>query len=397
MLKAYKYRIYPTREQQVLMNKTFGCTRYVYNTCLYLRKWLWERRQTISAFDLIKQLADAKKEISWLREPDSQALNATILNMDKAYQHFFNHGYGFPKYKKRGGHQSFQCPGNTREVNWDQSTLTIPKIADIPIVLSRPFEGKIKTVTISMTPTGKYFASILVDNERKLPGKPRVDENLTLGIDLGLKDFAITSSGLKIPAPRLLRQKIDRLNVLQRRASHHHKGSGKRKKANLRVAIQHELIVNQRNHYLDFLHKLSTHLVCENQATTLVVENLAVKNMVKNHHLALSISDAGWGEFVRQLEYKCDWYGKNLIRIDRFSPSSKTCSGCGHVLDELDLSVRVWSCPGCSEIHDRDINAAKNIRKMGLQTGCGTSKEPVEQRRLRRAKKRESIQVPTSI
>ncbi|HVB02943.1 MAG TPA: helix-turn-helix domain-containing protein, partial [Chitinophagaceae bacterium] len=189
MLKAYKYRIYPTEEQKFLMNKTFGCTRYVYNTCLYLRKWL--------------------------REPDCQALNATILNMDKAYPHFFNHAvnhsYGFPKYKKRGGHQSFQCPGNTWEVNWEQSTLTIPKIADIPIVLSRPFEGKIKTVTISMTPTGKYFASILVDNERKLPGKPRVDENLTLGIDLGLKDFAITSSGLKIPAPRLLRQKIDRL------------------------------------------------------------------------------------------------------------------------------------------------------------------------------------------
>jgi len=392
MLKAYKYRIYPTKEQQELMNKTFGCTRYVYNTCLYLRKWLWERRQSISAFDLMKQLAEAKKEISWLREPDSQSLNMAILNMDKAYQHFFRGG-GFPNYKKRGGHQSFQCPCNKREINWDKSTLTIPKIADIPIVLSRRFEGKIKTVTISITPTGKYFASILVDRELKLPVKPMIEEGNTLGIDLGLKDFVITSDGIKIPSPKFLRQKMDRLKILQRRAFHHQKGSGKKKKANHRVAIQHERITHQRN---DFLHKLSTQLVCDNQATTLVVEDLAVKNMIKNHHLSKSISDAGWGEFIRQLEYKSDWYGKNLIRINRFVPSSKTCSDCGYVLDELDLSVREWECPQCGTLHDRDINAARNIKKMGL-SGSGRSEVPVKQRRLRRAKKRENVLVPISI
>ncbi|HVB03759.1 MAG TPA: RNA-guided endonuclease TnpB family protein, partial [Chitinophagaceae bacterium] len=212
-------------------------------------------------------------------------------------------------------------------------------------------------------------------------------------IDLGLKDFVITSDGIKIPSPKFLRQKMDRLKILQRRAFHHQKGSGKRKKANHRVAIQHERITHQRN---DFLHKLSTQLVCNNQATTLVVEDLAVKNMIKNHHLSLSISDSGWGEFIRQLEYKSDWYGKNLIRINRFSPSSKTCSNCGYVLDELDLSVREWQCPQCGTLHDRDINAARNIKKMGL-SGSGRSEVPVEQRRLRRAKKRENVLVPTCI
>ncbi|HVB03869.1 MAG TPA: RNA-guided endonuclease TnpB family protein [Chitinophagaceae bacterium] len=393
MLKAYKYRIYPTADQEELINKTLGCCRYVYNTSIYLRKWLWESKRTISAYDLMHQLAEAKGDFPWLAEPDSQALNAAILNMDKAYQQFFKHSKGFPKYKKRSGHHSFQCPCNIREVNFDKSTLTIPKMKDIPIVLSRRFEGKIKTITISRTPTGKYFASILVDNHQELPPKPKIDPNRTIGIDLGLKDFLITSDGDKVTNPKYLREKMDRLKILQYRASHHRKGSGKRRKANLRVAIQHESITNQRN---DFLHKLSTQLVCENQATTLVVESLRIPNMVKNHHLSQSISDAGWGEFIRQLEYKSYWYGKNLIRIGTFQPSSKTCSSCGYKMEDMNLSIREWKCPGCKAFHDRDFNAAKNIRQMGL-TGEGISEVPVELRSRDWAVKRESMLVPTRI
>jgi len=393
MLRAYKYRIYPDPRQKELIDKTFGCCRWVYNTCLYLRKWLWETRKAVSAYDLMKQVSETKLDCPWLKEPDSQALNAAILNMDQAYQHFFKHGMGFPRYKKRNGHQSFSCPCNTREVNWETSTLTIPKIQDIPIVLSRRFKGKIKTVTISRTPTRKYYASILVDTGEPTASKPPVDEDKTIGIDLGIKDFAITSEGIKISNPKYLDQKIDRLKVLQHRASHHKKGSGKRKKANLRVAIQHERITNQRK---DFLHKLSTKLVCENQATSFVVENLAVRNMVKNHHLAKAISDAGWSEFVRQLKYKSEWYGKNFIQIGRFEPSSKTCSHCGAINQTLTLQDREWVCGDCGTCHDRDINAARNIKHFGLKTGAGSSEVPVKQRRLRRAMKRESI-LPQSI
>jgi putative transposase len=358
----------------------------VYNLALETKIRAYkEHGVKLSEFDLCYQLVELKEAYPWVGDVDSQAIKASIKKMDNSFKNFFR-GKGYPRFKKKSGKQSFTCPNNKREINWGNSTLTIPKIKDIPIVLSRKFEGKIKTVTISKTPTGKYFASVMVDDGKELPVKPPVTEDRTIGIDLGIADVAIFDNGDKVANPKYLRNNLKRLQVLQRRASRKKKGSNNRKKANKRVARQHEKISNQRK---DFLQKLSTKIVCDNQATTICVESLSVANMVKNHKLAQAISDVSWSEFVRMLRYKCDWYGKNLIEIGRFETSSKTCSNCGHKKEELSLSERVWACDNCHAIHDRDINAAKNIKSIGLQTGAGSSGEPVESRTKVRAKKQE--------
>lgn len=374
MLRAYKYRIYPNREQAAKIEQTLGVCRLVYNLALGIKVDTYRQHGIIlTAVDLCNQLPDLKKECSWIAEVNSQSLQASIRKIDTAFKNFFK-GKGYPKFKKKSGYQSFQCPANTRKVDFDKGLLTVPKIPNIPITIDRKFEGRIKTITISRTPTGKYYASILVDTGVTLPNKPEVSDN-AIGIDLGITHFAIISDGTKIDNGRFYKNGLQRLRVLQKRAARKKKGSNNRKKALRRVALQHEKIVNQRR---DFLHKLSTEIVCENQATTICVETLAVKNMVKNRSLAQAISDAGWAEFVRQLEYKCDWYGKNLIKIGRFEASTKTCNDCGYVNKELKLSDRSWTCNECSSTHDRDINAAKNIKFMGLHTGRGTPGEPAE-------------------
>jgi len=313
-------------------------------------------------------------------------LQASVKKVDIAYRNFFN-GKGYPKFKSKRNGGSLQCPNNTRRIDWDKSTLTIPKIKDIPIVLSRKFEGKIKTVTITKTPTKKYFASILVETKDVIVPAPKVQN--AIGLDLGIAHFAVLSNGEKIDNPKYLSKSIVRLQVLQRNASRKEKGSQNRKKANLKVALIHEKITHQRN---DFLQKVSTRLISDNQTDTICVENLSVRNMVKNHSLARAITEVGWSKFISMLEYKGKWYGKNVIRIDPWFPSSKTCSNCGQVLGELDLSVREWTCGGCQATHDRDVNAAKNIRMKGIETGVGSSREPVESWRMRRAKKQERIQ-----
>lgn len=382
MLKAFKYRIYPNDEQKKKFAQTFGVCRLVYNTALDVKSYAWKTAgKNLSAYDLKKQLPELKKEYPWISEPDSQALQATILNLDKAYDRFFKGG-GYPKFKKKSGHQSFQCPGGKREINWDKSTLTIPKIQDIPIVLHRKFDGKIKTVTISKTPTGKYFASILVDNEKELPIKNGITTEKTVGIDVGIKSFVITSDGKVYEPNRYLKNSLKRLQCLQRRASRKKKGSKNRKKANIRVAGLHEKITNQRN---DYTHKTTKMLISDNQTETFCIENLNVAGMVKNHKLSQAISDVSFGEFFRQLKYKAEWAGKNVIVIDRFAPSSKRCSECGEIKEILTLQEREWTCE-CGAHHDRDINAAKNIKFFGLNnSGAGSSGEPVELRRLRRA------------
>ncbi len=331
-----------------------------------------------------------KPENTWLYDVDSQALQASIKKLDSTFKTFFRGG-GFPKFKSKYGRNSFQCPNNTRRIDWGNSTLTIPKIKDIPIVLSRKFKGEIKTVTISKAPTGKFYASILVDNKVELPKKREIEPQSTIGIDLGLKHFAILSDGTKFDNPRFLQQSLERLKVLQRRASRKKKGSSNRKKANKKVALQYEKVANQRK---DFLQKTTTKLVCENQATTFCVETLSVKNMVKNHKLARAISDVSWSEFIRMLEYKCLWSGKNLIKIGRFEPSSKTCNECKTVNENLELIDREWSCASCFATHDRDVNAAKNIKFMGLKTGEGISSEPADTLRTKvRVTKQEYVAV----
>jgi putative transposase len=392
MYKAYKYRIYPTAEQKQRIDQTLGVCRFVYNLALETKIRAWQSAQkNLSAFDLINQLPELKQVCSWITEVDSQAVQAAIKKVENSFKGFFS-GKGFPKFKNKKGRHSFQCPNNTRKIDWNKSTLTIPKIKDIPIVLTRKFDGKIKTVTISKITSGKYFASILVDNDNEVPKKPAIIPETTTGIDIGIKSFAVTSHGLSFEANRYLKKNLQRLKCLQYRSSRKKKGSNNRKKANKCVAILHERIANQR---ADYIHKITTSFVRDSQTDTFMIEDLNVAGMVKNGKLSRSIQDASFGEFFRQMKYKCEWYGKNLIVIDRFAPSSKRCSDCGEINQDLTLADREWTCV-CGSHHDRDLNAAKNIKHFGLQqvlnnSPVGSRGGPVESRRIRRAKKQEPM------
>jgi putative transposase len=375
MLRAYKYRIYPNKEQEAKILQTMGVCRLVYNMALEIKNHAYQsQRLSVSAFTLQKEFKHLRREYDWIKRVDSQAIIAATNDLEKAFTNFFKGKAGYPKFRKKNDSRSFRCQTGTKRVNFDKGLLSIAKIPNIKIVVSRKFEGRIKNITISRVSTGKFFAAILVDNAIEVPAKAPIDNGNAVGIDLGLKDFAVISNGRRYAAPKFLRNKLERLKCLQRRASRKKRHSENQRKAFKRVALLHEQIANQRN---DFLHKLSTELVRDSQATTFCVETLAVKNMMQNPSLALSISDAGWGEFVRMLLYKCNWHGKNLIEISTFAPSSKACSDCGHVYKELTLSEREWTCQNCGVIHDRDLNAAINILNIGF-SGRGTPGEPVE-------------------
>jgi len=371
-----------------MIEKTLGVCRLLYNLGLETKIRAWQSAQKrLSAIDLCYQLPELKEAYPWMNDVDSQAVQASVKKLDNAFEGFFK-GKGFPKFKNKRGRQSFQCPNNTRRVDFEKGTVTVPKIQNIKAAISRTFEGQIKTITISRTPTGKYFASVLVDNKSQLPPKPIVKPQTAIGIDIGIKSFAVTSNGKFFEPNRFLKNSLRRLQCLQRRASRKKKGSNNRKKANLCVAILHEKIANQR---ADYINKITIALCRDSQADTLVIEDLNVSGMLKNHKLAQAISDVSFGELVRQMRYKCEWYGKNLIQIGRFEPSSKTCSACGHIKQDLTLADREWTCEACGSTHDRDLNAAKNIKQMGLEkyTRRGTPEGPAESRRLRRTKKQE--------
>jgi putative transposase len=388
MLRAYQYQLFPNKRQSEMIEKTLGICRLLYNIGLETKIRAWQSAQKrLSAIDLCYQLPELKESYPWMNEVDSQAIQASIKKLDNAFEGFFK-GKGFPKFKSKRGRQSFQCPNNSRKVDFEKGTITVPKIPNIKAAISRIFEGQIKTITIIRNPTGKYFASILVDNKKEIPAKPNIRPETTIGIDVGIKSFAVISDGRLFEPNRFLKNSLRRLKVLQRRASRKKKGSNNRKKANLCVSILHEKIANQR---VDYCHKITTGLIRDNQAETFVIEDLAVVNMLKNHKLAQAVSDVSFGEFFRQLAYKCEWYGKNLIKIGRFEPSSKTCSNCGHVKADLILAAREWTCEACGAVHDRDLNAAKNIKAFGLKqySSEGIRKEPAEPRRLRRTKKQE--------
>ena len=355
MFRAYKYRLYPSELQKELIAKHIGSSRFVYNLALETKTTAYlGSKHNFSPFDLIKQLPELKKECEWLKEVNSQSLQQSIQNMDIAFKKFFK-GAGFPKFKSKRDRQSFSIPQN---VIVENNLLIIPKFKEgIDIVLHRPIKGTIKSATISVTPTGKYFVSILCDTKKDIPIKAPIEENTTIGIDLGIKDFAITSDGEVFENPKYLRKAQSKLKYAQRKYSKH---KGKRTKKKL--AKLYEDVVNKRK---DFLHKTSTKLIRENQ--TICLETLAVKNMVKNHNLAQAINDVSWSTFVSMLEYKADWYGKNVLRIGRFAPSSKTCSNCGNINKELTLKDREWTCGSCSTVLDRDVNAAINIKNFALK------------------------------
>lgn len=390
MIKAFKYRIYPTCDQRKRIDHSIGMCRLVYNLALEVKIRAYKEHSVkMSSFDLCYQLIPLKKEFPWIAEVDSQALQAAVKKVDVSFKNFYR-GNGYPRFKsKKKGVQSFQCPNGIRRVDWENNTVTIPKIPNIPAKLSRRFKGKIKTCTVSKTPTGKYYISVLVDNDLCLPVKPLINPETTLGIDVGIKSFVVSSNGLKFEPNRFLKEKLKRLKCLQHRASRKIKGSNNRKKANLCVAILHERISASR---LEYIHQVTNALIRDNQTESIVIEDLNVSGLLANHKIAQSMSDISLGKFFEVLKYKCDWYGKNLIKIGRFDPSSKRCSDCGEINNELTLLDREWTCK-CGSIHDRDFNAAKNIKWFGLNNSRrGTPGEPVESPALVGAEKQENYQ-----
>jgi putative transposase len=358
------------------MDQTMAACRLVYNLGLELKIWAYRNNIRLSIFELCAQIKDLRREYPWIASVNSQSLHRALLNLDYAYSRFFKCGGGFPKFKSKKGTQSFQCHNHTRRIDWDKGYLALPKIANIPIALSRHFEGEIKTVTISRTTAGKYFATILIKDKNELPSKPSIRAENSVGLDLGIKSFIATSDNQSYEPNQKLKENLQRLKCLQRRASRKKKGSINSKKSQKRVALLYEKISNQR---ADYIHKITTQLIRDSQVDTFIVEDLNVLGMAQNRKLSRPISDASFGEIFRQLKYKCEWYGKNLIVIDRFAPSSKRCSDCGEINQDLTLNDREWTCE-CGALHDRDLNAAKNIKYYGLlkHSPEGIGGEPVE-------------------
>jgi len=361
MLKAYKFRLYPNKEQRIYLAKTFGCVRFVYNRMLAEKIKSYEENKDLD-IKVVKYPTPAqyKSEFEWLKEVDSLALANAQMNLDKAYKNFFrDRSVGFPKFKKKTNTNNYTTNNQKGTVYIGNNHIKVPKLKSmIKIEQHRQFNGAIKSCTISQVPSGKYFISILVDTEIDL--LPKTDNKI--GVDLGIKEFAITSDREFFHNPKHLKKSEKRLAKLQKDLSRKQKGSNNRKKARIKVAKIHEKIANQRK---DMLHKISTQLINENQV--IVIEDLRVKNMIKNHCLAKSISDASWSEFRRMLEYKAKWYGREIIIAPSNYASSQLCSNCGNKSAQTkDLSCRTYICPVCGMVMDRDINAAKNLLKLAM-------------------------------
>ena len=360
MLKAYKYRIYPTSEQKLYLAKTFGCTRFIYNQMLADRIKSYQENKDLD-IKAIKYPTPAqyKKKYTWLKEVDSLALANAQMNLDKAFKNFFrDKSVGFPKFKsKKTNRFSYTTNNQNGTISVDENFVKIPKLkSKIKIVLHRQFNGLIKSATISKTPSNQYYISILVDTENiQLPKNDN-----KIGIDLGLKEFAICSNGDRFGNPKNLRKSEKKLAKLQKDLSRKTKGSNNRYKERIKVAKLHQKIANQRK---DFLHKLSTKIISENQV--IVLEDLKVRNMLQNHKLAKAISEVSWAEFRKMLEYKASWNGREIIIAPSNYASSQLCSECGYKNSDVkNLAVRNWICPKCGAKHDRDINASINLLKL---------------------------------
>jgi putative transposase len=370
--KAYKYRFYPSDEQKHILAQTFGCCRYVYNWALRQRTdAYYQRGERLSYEGTAGRLVTLKKqeETIWLNEVSSVVLQQSLRHLEKAFRNFFEGRADYPTFKKKRNQQAATYASNA--FSWNGHHLTLAKMdAPLAITWHRPLPDgcQPRSVTVTKDEADRYFVSLLVEEDIKpLEVTPKM-----VGLDLGLKSMVITSDGRTHGNPKFFHKEEKKLAKAQRQHARAKKGSKNRNKARLKVARIHKKVADRRR---DYQHQLSTRIIRENQVVC--VESLQVKHMVKNHCLAKSISDVGWSEFIRQLEYKAEWYGRTLVKIDKWYPSSKRCFDCGHILDSLTLDVRHWVCPECGVAHDRDINAAKNILAAGLAvSACGEAVRP---------------------
>lgn len=371
-LRAYQYRIYPSKQQACDIRKACGCRRFVYNWGLQQKQQAYLNGQKLHLYSLMKKLPDLKKELPWLKtDAPSQSLQVALMDLEVAYSRFFRKLGDFPtKKRKFKSKDSFHIPQGFKVIPKDK-ILTLPKIGNVKTVFDRIPEGKPKSITISISKSGNFFASVLVEQDINDPELKPVNPETTIGIDVGIKSFAVCSDGRTFENPKHLRRTTSKLKVLSRQHSNKRKGSNNRERARRSLARMHERVANQRK---DFLHKVSHQLADESQVGTICIEDLNVKGMLKNHKLAGAISDCSWREFFRQLEYKCKWRGIRIVRIGRFEPSSRLCT-CGFKNDALTLADREWTCPQCGQVHDRDLLAANNIKRFGLakEMAAGTA------------------------